>query len=137
MANILGRRSSFRLAFAQESYFKSVAPLYEIGKTLGLGLIRKLWTVAWDQWEHRNSILHERDSTKQHTLITQETDRLITWQFAMGMQGASSNNHYLFQEAIEELLKAQLYVREQWLASTQSARERQAEINFSKGLGKT
>jgi hypothetical protein len=53
-------------------------------------LIRKLWTVAWDQWEHRNSILHERDSTKQHTLITQDTDRCNSRQFAMGVQGLPS-----------------------------------------------
>jgi hypothetical protein len=53
---------------------------------------------------------------------------------------------------MEELLKAQLHVRKQWLASAQSARERQKrrdteqaekypeerqfiEIGFSKGLG--
>jgi hypothetical protein len=43
----------------------------------------------------------------------------------MVVQGLSSNNHYLFQESMEELLKAQLHVRKQWLASAQSARERQ------------
>jgi hypothetical protein len=85
-------------------------------------LSRKLWTVAWDQWEHRNSILHERDSTKQHKPITQDTHRLISRQFAMGVQGLPSNNHFLFQETMEELLTAPLYVRKQWLAS---ARERQ------------
>jgi hypothetical protein len=43
----------------------------------------------------------------------------------MGVQGLPSKNHYLFQEPMEELLKAQLHVRKQWLASAQSARERQ------------
>jgi hypothetical protein len=43
----------------------------------------------------------------------------------MGVQGLSSNNHYLFQEPMDELLKAQMHVRKQWLASAQSARERQ------------
>jgi hypothetical protein len=59
------------------------------------------------------------------TLITQDTDRLISRQFAMGVQGLPSNSHYLFQEPMGELLKASLYVRKQWLASTQLARERQ------------
>jgi hypothetical protein len=39
----------------------------------------------------------------------------------MGVQGLPSNNYYLFQEPMEELLKAQLHVPKQWLASTQSA----------------
>jgi hypothetical protein len=43
----------------------------------------------------------------------------------MGVQGLPSNNHFLFQEPMEELLKAPLYVRKQWLALAQSARERQ------------
>jgi hypothetical protein len=43
----------------------------------------------------------------------------------MGVQELPSNNHYIFQEPMEELLKAQLHVRKQWLASAQSARERQ------------
>jgi hypothetical protein len=43
----------------------------------------------------------------------------------MRVQGLPSKNHYLFQEPMKELLKAQLHVRKQWLASAQSARERQ------------
>jgi hypothetical protein len=84
------------------------------------------------QWEHRNSILHNRDSTKQHTLITKDTDRLISRtdrlisrQFAMGIQGLPSKDHYLFQEPMGELLEAPPHVRKQWLASDQPARERQ------------
>jgi hypothetical protein len=81
--------------------------------------------MAWDQRQHRNSILHERESTQQHKLLTHDTDRLISREYVMGVQGLPSNNHFLFQEPIEELLKAPLYVRKQWLASGQSARERQ------------
>jgi hypothetical protein len=81
--------------------------------------------VAWDQWNHRNSILHGLDSTKQHKLITQDTDRRIIRQFAMGVQGLPSKYHYLLQEPVEELLKAPLHVLKQWLASAQSTRERE------------
>jgi hypothetical protein len=59
---------AFDWQFAQQIYFKSLR-----SKKSGLrwvsALIRKLWTVVCDQWEHRNSILHERDPTKQHVLI--------------------------------------------------------------------
>jgi hypothetical protein len=104
-------------------------------------LIRKLWTVAWDQWEHRNSIsiLHDHDSTKLHKIITQDTDRLISRQFVMGVPGLPSNNHYLFQEPLEEILEAQLHVRKQWLTlSKQRSIPRNAnswQIGFFKVLG--
>jgi hypothetical protein len=76
---------AFEWQFAQQSYFKSLRSK-KSGRRWVSALVRKLWTVAWDQWEHRNSILHERDSTKHHTLITQDTDRIISRQLAMGVQ---------------------------------------------------
>jgi hypothetical protein len=57
--------------------------------------------------------------------INQDTDRLICRLLAIGVQGLPSKDYYLLQEPIEELLKAALYVRKQWLASAQLARERQ------------
>jgi hypothetical protein len=95
--------------FAQQTYFKSLRSK-KSGRRWVSALIRKLRTVAWDQWEHRNSILHDHDSTKHRKIITQDTDRLISRQFAMRVQGLPSNNHYLLQEPMEELLKAQLHV---------------------------
>jgi hypothetical protein len=115
---------AFDWQFAQQHYFKSLKSM-KSGRRWVSALIRKLWTVAWDQWQHRNGILHDRDSTQQHKLLSHDTDRLISRQFAMGVQGLPSNNHFLFQEPMEELLKAPLYVRKQWLALAQSARERQ------------
>jgi hypothetical protein len=39
----------------------------------------------------------------------------------MGVQGLPSKDHYLLQQLMEELLKALLRFRKQWLASAQSA----------------
>jgi hypothetical protein len=68
---------SFDWQFAQQHYFKSLRSM-KSGRWWVYALIRKLWTVAWDQWQHRYSTLHERDSTKPHPLIKQDTDRLIS-----------------------------------------------------------
>jgi hypothetical protein len=112
----LGGGLAFDWQFAQQSYFKSLH-CKKAERRWVSALIRK-------PWGHRNGVLHERDSTKQHILITYDTDRRISGQFAMGVQGLPSH-HYLFQEPMEELLKAPLCVRKQPLASCQSARERQ------------
>jgi hypothetical protein len=38
--------------FAQQRYFKPLRSM-KSGRRWVSALIRKLWTVAWDQWEHR------------------------------------------------------------------------------------
>jgi hypothetical protein len=38
-------------------------------------LIQKLWDVAWYQWEHRNEVVHKKDS-----VVTQEEgEQLNEW----------------------------------------------------------
>jgi hypothetical protein len=32
------------------------------GKRWLIQLIKKLWSIAWDLWEHRNGILHKQDN---------------------------------------------------------------------------
>jgi hypothetical protein len=88
--NILERRSSFRLAVCSTTQLQ-IAPLYEIGKTVGLGLDLQIV-------DHG---LGPVGTSQQYPARTG------------------------FQEPIEELLKVPLYVYKQWLASAQSARERQ------------
>jgi hypothetical protein len=70
----------------QAQYFR------EIGKqNSGLHwtseLIQKIWQVAWDQWEHRNEILH-----KSKNLITQaEATMISSWvQMELGNSRFSS-----------------------------------------------
>jgi hypothetical protein len=42
----------------------------------------------------------------------------------MGFQELPSKDHYLLQEPMEELLKAPLHVRKQWLASARKRQKR-------------
>jgi hypothetical protein len=35
-------------------------------------LIKKLWGVAWDLWEHRNGILHKKESQVLNLILIQE-----------------------------------------------------------------
>jgi hypothetical protein len=39
-------------------------------------LIKKLWGVAWDLWEHRNGILHKKETQIQNHLLSQELQQL-------------------------------------------------------------
>jgi hypothetical protein len=42
------------------------------GKRWATELIKKVWTVAWDQWEHRNAKLNDQDN-----LVHQEVLRKL------------------------------------------------------------
>jgi hypothetical protein len=60
-------------------------------------LIQKLWQVAWDQWDHRNEILH-----RHKNLVTLAEAAVITTpvqeKLVIGIQGILSGDKYLFQE---------------------------------------
>ena len=53
----------------QEKYLKGIKSR-KSAKRWSTELIRKLWDIAWDQWEHRNGILHAVENTKKSTLST-------------------------------------------------------------------
>jgi hypothetical protein len=74
----------------------------EIGKhNSGLrwtsALIQKIWQVEWDQWEHRNAILH-----KSENLVTQAESVMIVSRVQMemetGIQGLLQGDRYLFDD---------------------------------------
>jgi hypothetical protein len=126
VANILRRRPSFRLAVHSAKTLFQVAPLKETRKKVGLGLDPQtvdssLGPVGASQQYLAQPGLHQTT----HTYYSQDTDRLISRQFAIRVQGLPSKDHYLVQEPMDELLKVPLHIRKQWLASAQSARERQ------------
>jgi hypothetical protein len=45
----------------QHNYCSTIGSL-RTGCRWLIEIIKKLWKVAWDQWEHRNVILHEQDN---------------------------------------------------------------------------
>jgi hypothetical protein len=45
----------------QQAYYTSIRS-HRSGKCRTVALITKLWNIAWDMWEHRNGILHNKDN---------------------------------------------------------------------------
>ena len=66
-------------AEVQQRYFAWVKSKYS-GRRWLSELIRKLWNVAWDLWEHRNGILHKSDTS----LSSQQRRLDIVDQFLAG-----------------------------------------------------
>jgi hypothetical protein len=58
-------------------------------------LIKKLWKMVWDQWDHRNDVLHPQDN-----MVSQDEADMMNSQirdcFSIGSQGFLSQDRYLF-----------------------------------------
>jgi hypothetical protein len=88
-----------------------------------VALIKKLWDVAWDQWEHRNAVLHRQETDRQ-SLLLRDTDREIRRQYDMGRSTLPRRMHNLLAAPLEELLESAPAVRRQWVASMKEGRAR-------------
>ena len=85
-------------------------------------LIRKVWEVAWDQWEHRNGLQHEPERLAQIEDPNLNDD--IRAEYRLGPVGLLPRDHYHFQTPLAEMLRANLVTRQRWLANVSAARER-------------
>jgi hypothetical protein len=102
-------------------------PIPTIQKTTlqwAYALIHKTWEVAWDQWEHRNRILHDNA-----TIVTiEEIERIkltICQEFSTGCCQLPKADTYLFKGNVEEILRRKVPQLQNWLEQVKAARARQ------------
>lgn len=87
-------------------------------------LIRKLWDVAWDQWDHRNHVLHETENVVTHD--ERETTALqIRREFLTGKGLLPASASPLFYGTVERILNKTIPRQQQWLKYVHEARARQ------------
>jgi hypothetical protein len=93
------------------------------GKRWLIELIKKLWTTAWDQWEHRNAMLHEKENVVQH-----EEMELLNPNIALAYHEYKSflppTDSHFFSYLLEMLLRQRRKVKEAWLIQVTTAKER-------------
>lgn len=92
------------------------------GRQWMASLIRKLWDVSWDLWNHRNHILHSADGPAKALLIERINQRIM-YHRERGMRGLPLRCHFLFRDNIDRLLQRPIRSRVAWLAAVSSARK--------------
>ena len=86
-------------------------------------LIRKLWEVAWDQWEHRNGILHGNENFV--TLDEVESIELqVRREFDTGRGPLPTTDSHLFKGTVDRIIKQPLSYKRKWLHHVEVARNR-------------
>jgi hypothetical protein len=90
-------------------------------------LIKKLWQIAWDLWEHRNGVLHKQTNM---VLKTRELD-IKTRVREHCYQASHLLNHtadaYLLSTPLSQLLLRSIDYQETWLKQASQAIRHQTE----------
>jgi hypothetical protein len=102
---------------AQQSYLSHIGSRRS-SKRWVTSIIKKLWQIAWDIWEHRNGYLHARN-TGLHSLNTNE---IIAAEFNKGCATLDRETRVLFRPGWEAITNKPIEVREQWIKRVQAAR---------------
>ena len=92
------------------------------GKRWITSLIKKLWDVAWDMWEHRNAALWEEKKNMQ--LLGQDiTQAKITEEHETGIDALMTKDEKaLFCQPLTAILELPMQRQESWLDKAQAAR---------------
>ena len=98
--------------------------LRQTGRRWLTALIKKLWEVAWDLWEHRNGIHQDNLEAAQR----RTNQALIREEYIKGAAGLEGFDRCLFHKPLEDRLSAPLMSQNAWVRRIQAARIR-AEYN--------
>jgi len=85
-----------------------------------LELIKQLWNITWDMWDHRNGILHHANRPCNDILDSAINDQ-VRQLFSYGVQAIPRDAFTFFQHPLEEVLENSRRYKELWVASVQAA----------------
>ena len=107
---------------AQQSYFDWLS-----SRRTGLrwlsALIRKLWDVAWDLWDDRNGILHDKEQGQS----AKERKERIRQEFEEGFDDLDRDTKLLFRGGLDKVLKYDSGQQKGWIERVTQARIRAVE----------
>jgi len=92
-------------------------------------LIKKLWNVAWDMWEHHNDALHTSNNHQDAIIESKINDQVRTI-FTSGLCDIPRDTFLLLQGNIEDVLKKTKSYKEQWVATILAAKRRKQHHEF-------
>ena len=104
-------------AEAQEQYFKTLKSR-KSGRRWLAALIKKLWQVAWDMWEHRNGIIHDKEQGQLALILKRD----IQLEYSKGFSNLPSDLRQAARLPIDQVLKWSLKQQQNWLGRIQDGR---------------
>ena len=81
-------------------------------------LIQKVWDVAWDLWDHRNNVAHDKDSSVRVKQLLKDIEE----QFNLGWSTVTQDAKALFRPGKERILAGNQAMQLAWLVRIRTAR---------------
>jgi hypothetical protein len=89
-----------------------------------LKVLHSVHTLAWSQWDHRNTVLHRTDQPRLKKAIS-ILDDLIIHQFQLGPQDLPLVDRHHFANPLGALLFQSTAYKQAWYTNVLAARQRQ------------
>jgi hypothetical protein len=102
----------------QSAYLLSIKSKITIKRWI-TALIRKLWDIAWDMWDHRNQLLHHRDTGQ--LVVTLNLN--IEAQYQLDNSQLTRKDRRLFKVSLPTLLHKSVEYKQVWLQQVLQARD--------------
>jgi len=83
-------------------------------------LIKKLWDIAWDMWEHQNKALHSSE-THRDNILDSSINEQVQALYARGLQAVPQDAFSMFRESLATLLSKPSQYIEHWVTSVKAA----------------
>jgi hypothetical protein len=110
----------------QSRYFSIDLKSQQSGKRWMTELIKKMWGVAWDLWEHQNGILHKKETQALNFLLSQEPQQL--WEHQTRTRLVTKKGH---PTSLAQLLQWPTAKQEHWRNITRIRIQRKEQEKVS------
>jgi hypothetical protein len=104
----------------QQSYY-SLLKSRRTGRRWTICLIKKLWDIAWDLWNHRNGILHHSENILALEEQREMDQRIKTTYETFSHATMPVRDTYLFRLPLKKLLLKDYTYKKTWLQQVQQA----------------
>ena len=122
--NFLEGLPSRRWRLVQQQHYNLIGS-ERTSKRWLLALLKLLNNTAWDQWKHRNAILHDPEHPRQRRAL-QVLHQEIVEEFIAGVADLPPRDCHHFRPTLLDLLQRPLSYKKAWIHNVHSARQRQA-----------
>jgi len=92
-------------------------------------IIKKLWNISWDLWDHRNEALHNPQNARNDILDSRINDQIRSL-FGQGLQAVPRDSFRFFQMTLNTLLDKPRHYKTSWVASVEVAKRRKQHHEY-------
>jgi hypothetical protein len=103
----------------QERHFRFLR-LRRSGKRWLTAIIKQMWQVSWNLWDHRNQVQVDRQLEEKRAANAVN----VHYEFSLGMEGLNNQDRALFKKGLVHILLLPLPSQDAWIRRITMARRR-------------